>query len=180
MLRRLNLTIVSIPGPHEVPCRLSLLPSHHQIPHQGLAPKRLWGKKNHSKIYELVISLYRVLQAFLNKPFTGKLVFLSSNFGGIEEILASFFPIPIPYILLFTQLTTSFMTFQNGDLCISILHPPIDDPQSGELPCERWNPTQNVRWEREKKYFIITRLRRSCVSVAHQCHDFFFFTVVLV
>lgn len=34
---------------------------------------------------------------------------------------------------------------QNGDLCISILHPPIDDPQSGELPCERWNPTQNVR-----------------------------------
>ncbi len=36
-------------------------------------------------------------------------------------------------------------SFQNGDLCISILHPPVDDPQSGELPCERWNPTQNVR-----------------------------------
>lgn len=35
--------------------------------------------------------------------------------------------------------------FQNGDLCISILHPPVDDPQSGELPCERWNPTQSVR-----------------------------------
>lgn len=35
--------------------------------------------------------------------------------------------------------------FQNGDLCISILHSPVDDPQSGELPCERWNPTQNVR-----------------------------------
>lgn len=35
--------------------------------------------------------------------------------------------------------------YENGDLCISILHPPIDDPQSGELPCERWNPTQNVR-----------------------------------
>uniref|UniRef100_A0A182P361 UBIQUITIN_CONJUGAT_2 domain-containing protein n=1 Tax=Anopheles epiroticus TaxID=199890 RepID=A0A182P361_9DIPT len=35
--------------------------------------------------------------------------------------------------------------FKNGDLCISILHPPVDDPQSGELPCERWNPTQNVR-----------------------------------
>ena len=34
---------------------------------------------------------------------------------------------------------------QNGDLCVSILHPPVDDPQSGELPCERWNPTQNVR-----------------------------------
>ncbi|XP_070543529.1 ubiquitin-conjugating enzyme E2 R2-like [Ptychodera flava] len=35
--------------------------------------------------------------------------------------------------------------YENGDLCISILHPPIDDPQSGELPSERWNPTQNVR-----------------------------------
>ncbi|KAK7600915.1 hypothetical protein V9T40_008356 [Parthenolecanium corni] len=35
--------------------------------------------------------------------------------------------------------------YENGDLCISILHSPIDDPQSGELPCERWNPTQNVR-----------------------------------
>ena len=28
---------------------------------------------------------------------------------------------------------------------MSILHPPVDDPQSGEMPCERWNPTQNVR-----------------------------------
>ena len=37
------------------------------------------------------------------------------------------------------------LTSQNGDLCVSILHPPVDDPQSGELPCERWNPTQNVR-----------------------------------
>lgn len=35
--------------------------------------------------------------------------------------------------------------YANGDLCISILHPPVDDPHSGELPCERWNPTQNVR-----------------------------------
>jgi len=35
--------------------------------------------------------------------------------------------------------------YENGDLCISILHPPVEDPQSGELPCERWNPTQNVR-----------------------------------
>ena len=30
-------------------------------------------------------------------------------------------------------------------MCISILHSPGDDPQSGELPEERWNPTQNVR-----------------------------------
>ena len=43
-------------------------------------------------------------------------------------------------------LTINFWaTFQNGDLCISILHPPVDDPHSGEMACERWNPTQNVR-----------------------------------
>ncbi|XP_054573562.1 ubiquitin-conjugating enzyme E2 R1 isoform X3 [Eptesicus fuscus] len=35
--------------------------------------------------------------------------------------------------------------YETGDVCISILHPPVDDPQSGELPSERWNPTQNVR-----------------------------------
>ncbi|ESP00544.1 hypothetical protein LOTGIDRAFT_230812 [Lottia gigantea] len=35
--------------------------------------------------------------------------------------------------------------YDNGDVCISILHPPVDDPQSGELPSERWNPTQTVR-----------------------------------
>jgi ubiquitin-conjugating enzyme E2 R len=35
--------------------------------------------------------------------------------------------------------------YENGDLCVSILHPPIDDPHSGEMPCERWNPTQSVR-----------------------------------
>lgn len=35
--------------------------------------------------------------------------------------------------------------YDNGEVCISILHPPTDDPQSGELPSERWNPTQTVR-----------------------------------
>lgn len=35
--------------------------------------------------------------------------------------------------------------YESGDLCISILHPPVNDPHSGELPCERWNPTQSVR-----------------------------------
>jgi len=35
--------------------------------------------------------------------------------------------------------------YESGEVCISILHPPIDDPQSGELASERWNPTQNVR-----------------------------------
>ncbi|CAH8475113.1 unnamed protein product [Heterobilharzia americana] len=35
--------------------------------------------------------------------------------------------------------------YESGEVCISILHTPGDDPQSGELPSERWNPTQNVR-----------------------------------
>ncbi|XP_040206114.1 ubiquitin-conjugating enzyme E2 R1-like, partial [Rana temporaria] len=58
------------------------------------------------------------------------------------------FPIDYPY----SPPTFRFLTkmwhpniYENGDVCISILHPPIDDPQSGELASERWNPTQNVR-----------------------------------
>ncbi|KAH0627782.1 hypothetical protein JD844_008118 [Phrynosoma platyrhinos] len=58
------------------------------------------------------------------------------------------FPMDYPY----SPPTFRFLTkmwhpniYENGDVCISILHPPVDDPQSGELPSERWNPTQNVR-----------------------------------
>lgn len=52
-------------------------------------------------------------------------------------------------VISFVHLTNVYLR-QNGDLCISILHPPIDDPQSGELPCERWNPTQSVRFVMNK------------------------------
>ncbi|XP_029573501.1 ubiquitin-conjugating enzyme E2 R2 isoform X2 [Salmo trutta] len=58
------------------------------------------------------------------------------------------FPVDYPYC----PPTFHFLTkmwhpniYENGDVCISILHPPVDDPRSGELPSERWNPTQNVR-----------------------------------
>ncbi|KAJ3301239.1 hypothetical protein HDV03_001178 [Kappamyces sp. JEL0829] len=34
--------------------------------------------------------------------------------------------------------------YPDGRLCISILHPPGDDPMSGEKASERWNPTQTV------------------------------------
>ena len=34
--------------------------------------------------------------------------------------------------------------YGNGNVCISILHPPGDDPTSGELASERWCPTQSV------------------------------------
>lgn len=58
------------------------------------------------------------------------------------------FPHDYPY----SPPTVRFLTkmwhpniYENGEVCISILHPPVDDPHSGELPSERWNPTQNVR-----------------------------------
>ncbi|EDL15950.1 mCG49160 [Mus musculus] len=58
------------------------------------------------------------------------------------------FPIDYPY----SPPTFWFLTkmwhpniHETGFVCISILHPPDDNPQGGELPSERWNPTQNVR-----------------------------------
>ena len=34
--------------------------------------------------------------------------------------------------------------YPDGKVCISILHPPGEDAMSGELPEERWLPTQTV------------------------------------
>jgi len=34
--------------------------------------------------------------------------------------------------------------YANGDVCISILHSPGDDPNMYELSSERWSPVQNV------------------------------------
>uniref|UniRef100_G1Q1R4 E2 ubiquitin-conjugating enzyme n=1 Tax=Myotis lucifugus TaxID=59463 RepID=G1Q1R4_MYOLU len=58
------------------------------------------------------------------------------------------FPVDYPY----SPPTFRFLTqmwhpniYESGHVCISILHPPVDDPQSGQLNSERWNPTQNVR-----------------------------------
>ena len=67
--------------------------------------------------------------------------------GGYFKALLRF-PQDYPYSppsMRFTSKVWHPNVYENGDLCISILHPPIDDPQSGELPCERWNPTQSVR-----------------------------------
>uniref|UniRef100_A0A4W5QSP5 E2 ubiquitin-conjugating enzyme n=1 Tax=Hucho hucho TaxID=62062 RepID=A0A4W5QSP5_9TELE len=58
------------------------------------------------------------------------------------------FPIDYPYSPPSFRFLTKMWhpnIYENGDVCISILHPPVDDPQSGELASERWNPTQNVR-----------------------------------
>src|SRR5215469_10177671 len=34
--------------------------------------------------------------------------------------------------------------YPDGELCISILHPPGEDEASGELAAERWSPAQRV------------------------------------
>jgi len=67
--------------------------------------------------------------------------------GGYFKALMKF-PQDYPYSPPSVRFVTKMWhpnVYDNGDVCISILHPPIDDPQSGELPSERWNPTQNVR-----------------------------------
>ena len=52
----------------------------------------------------------------------------------------------VNYLFTFHFLSElNFFNFKNGDVCISILHPPVDDPTNSELPSEKWNPAQNVR-----------------------------------
>lgn len=41
-------------------------------------------------------------------------------------------------------LTASFLVYANGVVCISILHPPGDDPNHYEQASERWSPIQSV------------------------------------
>lgn len=35
--------------------------------------------------------------------------------------------------------------YSDGRVCISILHPPVNDEMSGELASERWTPIQNAK-----------------------------------
>ncbi|XP_051786115.1 ubiquitin-conjugating enzyme E2 R2 isoform X2 [Erpetoichthys calabaricus] len=92
------------------------------------------------------------------------------------------FPVDYPY----SPPTFRFLTkmwhpniYENGDVCISILHPPVDDPQSGELPSERWNPTQNIRKqvlatkvEAEKDGVKVpTTLAEYCIQTKVPSHD---------
>jgi ubiquitin-conjugating enzyme E2 G2 len=36
------------------------------------------------------------------------------------------------------------IVYENGEVCISILHPPGDDPFAYESSLERWSPVQSV------------------------------------
>lgn len=67
--------------------------------------------------------------------------------GGYFKALMKFppdYPYSPPSVKFLTKMWHPNV-YENGDVCISILHPPTDDPLSGELASERWNPTQNVR-----------------------------------
>merc|ERR1712142_651329 len=67
--------------------------------------------------------------------------------GGYFKAILKFpqdYPYSPPAFRFITKMFHSNI-YENGEVCISILHSPINDPQSGELPSERWNPTQNVR-----------------------------------
>lgn len=55
------------------------------------------------------------------------------------------YPYSPPSFKFLTKMWHPNIYENSGDVCISILHPPVADEQSGELPSERWNPTQNVR-----------------------------------
>jgi len=66
--------------------------------------------------------------------------------SGVFQLMMKFpqdYPMSPPEL----RFTSSFWhpnVYPDGKVCISILHPPVDDPMSGELPEERWLPTQTV------------------------------------
>nr|XP_002127319.1 ubiquitin-conjugating enzyme E2 R2-like [Ciona intestinalis] len=67
--------------------------------------------------------------------------------GGYFRAIIKFpqdYPYSPPTFKFITKMFHSNI-YENGEVCISILHSPVNDPQSGELPSERWNPTQTVR-----------------------------------
>ncbi|OQV12028.1 putative Ubiquitin-conjugating enzyme E2 R2 [Hypsibius exemplaris] len=87
----------------------------------------------------------QILQKERTEGFTVKLVQEDNLF----EWEAGIFGFPPGYP--FSPPTVHFLTkmwhpnvYANGSVCISILHPQTDNQRSGELPSERWNPTQNA------------------------------------
>jgi len=66
--------------------------------------------------------------------------------GGIFQ-LAMVFPKDYPMSPPELRFLSEFWhpnVYDDGKVCISILHPPGEDEMSGELPEERWLPTQSV------------------------------------
>ncbi|EFA78174.1 ubiquitin-conjugating enzyme E2 [Heterostelium album PN500] len=66
--------------------------------------------------------------------------------GGIFQISMKFpndYPMSPPTLVFLSEFWHPNV-YTDGKVCISILHPPGEDETSGELPEERWLPTQTV------------------------------------
>lgn len=66
--------------------------------------------------------------------------------GGVFSALLSFprdYPLSPPS-MRFTTPVFHPNVYPDGRVCISILHPPGDDPHQYELSSERWSPVQSV------------------------------------
>lgn len=66
--------------------------------------------------------------------------------GGVFEARMLFpqeYPMQPPTLTIMSEFWHPNV-FKDGRVCISILHSPGNDPMSGELPEERWMPTQTV------------------------------------
>jgi len=67
--------------------------------------------------------------------------------GGIFQLVMNFpsdYPMSPPTLRFTSEFWHPNVYYPDGKVCISILHPPILDEMSGELPEERWLPTQTV------------------------------------
>ncbi|GAM25581.1 hypothetical protein SAMD00019534_087560 [Acytostelium subglobosum LB1] len=66
--------------------------------------------------------------------------------GGIFQVQMKFpqdYPMSPPTLVFLSEFWHPNI-YPDGKVCISILHPPGEDETSGELPEERWLPTQTV------------------------------------
>ncbi|GAM24663.1 hypothetical protein SAMD00019534_078380, partial [Acytostelium subglobosum LB1] len=67
--------------------------------------------------------------------------------GGVFQLLLTFpkdYPMSPPSLRFLSDFWHPNVYQKEGKVCISILHPPGEDVMSGELPQERWLPTQTV------------------------------------
>jgi len=67
--------------------------------------------------------------------------------GGIFQLIMQFpsdYPMSPPSLRFTSEFWHPNVYYPDGKVCISILHPPVADEMSGELPEERWLPTQTV------------------------------------
>jgi len=52
--------------------------------------------------------------------------------------------LPSKWYLIGKSGITNILVYKDGTVCISILHPPGDDPNHYESSSERWSPVQSV------------------------------------